>query len=298
LKRLKPFAYFEPTSLAEAVEILSQKGKEAFPLAGGTDLLPRMKRGEIQPSALVNLKRIDGLARIEEEPGKGLRVGSLTSIAAVENSSAVRSTHAVLAEAAGLLGSPAIRHLATLGGNIGRASPASDMAPTLIVLQARVSVEGPKGKREMDVEHLITGPGTTSLVPGEIITSFFLPKITPSSGAAYVRLGRREGMDCALVGVAAFLALANKDTEATKAGVVLAAVAPVPQRARKAEEVLLGGSLTEERIQEAARAAADGSLPISDMRASGSYRQEMVRVLMIRALKLALHRAQGGKIPN
>lgn len=298
MKRLRPFDYFEPTSLAEAVEILSQKGKVAYPLAGGTDLIPRMKRGEIQPSALVNLKRIDGLARIDEEPGKGLRVGALCPIAGVENASAVRSTHPVLAEAAGFLGSPAIRHLATLGGNIGRASPASDMAPTLIALQARASVEGPKGKREVEVEHLITGPGTTSLIPGEIITSFFLSKITPSSGAAYLRLGRREGMDCALVGVAAFLAFGKKDTEATQARIVLAAVAPVPQRAQKAEEILLGGSLTKERIQEAAKAAADGSLPISDMRASGSYRQEMVGVLTFRALQLALHRSQGGKIIN
>jgi carbon-monoxide dehydrogenase medium subunit len=295
LKRLKPFAYFEPTTLGEAVEILSQKGTEAYPLAGGTDLLVRMKKGEIKPSVLVNLKRIDGLARIEEEPGKGLRVGALASIAAVENSSLVGSSHPLLAEAAGLLGSPAIRNLATLGGNIGRASPAADMAPALIVLQALVSVEGRKGKRELDVEHLITGPGITSLTAGEVITSFFLPKITPSSGAAYLKLGRREGMDCALVGVAAFLSLGDKNTEATEAKIALAAVAPVPQRAKKAEEILLAGPLTEERIQEAAEAAAGGSLPISDMRASGSYRQEMVRVLTLRALRLALHRAQGGK---
>ena len=298
MKRLKPFAYFEPTTLAEALEILSQKGKEAFPLAGGTDLLVRMKKGEIQPSVLVNLKRIEGLARIEEEPGKGLRVGALASIAAVEDSSLVGSSHPVLAEAAGLLGSPSIRQLATLGGNIGRASPASDMAPALLVLQARVLVEGRKGKREVDVEHIITGPGTTSLAPGEVLTSFFLPNIPPPSGAAYLKLGRREGMDCALVGVAAFLSLGDKNTGPTEARIALAAVAPVPLRAKKAEEVLLGGPLTEERIQEAAQAAADGSLPISDMRASGSYRQEMVRVLTLRALRLALHRAQEGKVIN
>ncbi len=298
MKRLKPFAYFEPTTLAEAIEILSQRGKEAYPLGGGTDLLVRMKKGEISLSVLVNLKRIDGLARIEEEPGQGLRIGALTSISAVENSSVVGSTHPLLAEAAGLLGSPAIRHLATLGGNIGRASPASDMAPALIALQGRASVEGPKGKRELEVEHIITGPGATSLTPAEVITSFFLPKIIPPAGAAYLKLGRREGMDLALVGVAVFLSLGNKNSEAIGARIALASVAPIPLRARKAEEILLAGSLTEARMQEAAKAAADGSSPISDMRASGSYRQEMVRVLTLRALRLALHRAQGGKIKN
>ena len=151
---------------------------------------------------------------------------------------------------------------------------------------------------EVDVEHLITGPGTTRLNPGEVLTSFFLPKITPSSGTAYMKLGRREGMDCALVGVAAFLNLGDKNSGASEARIALAAVGPVPLRARKAEEVLLAGPLTEERMQEAAKAAADGSLPISDMRASGSYRQEMVRVLTLRALRLALDRAQGRKRQN
>ncbi len=255
----------------------------------------RMKRGDLAPGALVNLKRIPGLGGIEREPGGGIRVGALAVISAIEHSPLVRTSHPVLAEAAGVLGSPSIRNLGTLGGNIGRASPASDMAPSLLILRARMLVEGPQGKREVEVREFFKGPGETVLSSGELITSFLLPDMAPGSGAVYERIGRREGMDCALVGVAALVTLSGKDHGVKDAGVALAAVAPVPLRAKRAEQVLLSGSLTEERMKEAARAAAADCFPISDMRASGSYRQEMVQVLTYRALARALRLAEGGK---
>lgn len=115
MKRLKPFAYFEPETLPEASQTLVEEGNGAYLLAGGTDLLVRMKRGEIRPSSLINLKRIDGLNRIEPKGEKGLTIGALTTISALEQSSLVQSDYPALAQAAGLLGSPSIRHLATLG---------------------------------------------------------------------------------------------------------------------------------------------------------------------------------------
>jgi carbon-monoxide dehydrogenase medium subunit len=293
--RLKAFSYFEPSTLPEAIEILSGQGAEAYPLAGGTDLLVRMKRRDITPSTLVNLKRIKGLNQIERETGRGTHLGALVSISAIGDSPVIRLGHPVLTQTAGVLGSPSIRNLGTLGGNIARASPASDMAPSLMVLRARVTTEGPFGKKELDLEDLFSGPGTTTLSAGEIITSFFLPKLAPYSGVVYLKLGRREGMDCALVGVAALLTIGEKDGGAKDAKIALAAVGPVPLRAKKAEEVLLAGSLTEERIWEAASAAAEDSCPLTDMRASSSYRKEMVRVLTFRALMKALHLAQEGK---
>jgi carbon-monoxide dehydrogenase medium subunit len=292
---MKPFRYFEPRTVAEALEILAREGDGAYPLAGGTDLLVRMKRGDLAPGGLVNLKRIAGLAGIEARAGGGIRIGALASIAAVEHSPLVSAGHRVLAEAAGVLGSPSIRNLGTLGGNIGRASPASDMAPSLMVLGARLLAEGPRGRREIGIGDFFKGPGATVLDPGELITSFILPGQTAGSGAAYERIGRREGMDCALVGVAVFMTLSEKDRGVKDVKVALAAVAPVPLRSGKAEEVLLSGSLTGERIGEAARAAADDCFPISDLRASGSYRQEMVRVLTSRALAKALRAAEGGR---
>ena len=126
MKRLKPFEYREPNTLGEAIEILIGEGPRALPLAGGTDLLVRMKQGVVAPSLLVNLKRIAGLDRIERSAAGGMTIGPLTPIAAVERSESLRQSYPVLIQAAGLLGSPSIRRLATLGGNVGRASPAAE----------------------------------------------------------------------------------------------------------------------------------------------------------------------------
>jgi len=296
MKPLKPFDYFEPETLFEASRIRSEKGEGAYFLAGGTDLLVRMKRGEVRPSTLINLKRIRGLNGIDRNPENALSIGALTSISALAQSSLIQSESPVLAQAAGLLGSPSIRTLATLGGNIGRASPASDMAPSLMVLTARVWVEGPGGKRELPLEAIIAGPGKTTLMPGEVITSFWIPKVPLCSGATYLKLGRREGMDLALVGVAVFLKLDEKG-EATEARIALASVAPIPIRARNAEEELLSGPLTKERIGKAALAAVSDSSPLSDVRASAAYRKEMIRVLTCRAVEEARNRAEGGSVP-
>jgi carbon-monoxide dehydrogenase medium subunit len=295
MKRLKPFAYFEPQDLPGVSNLLIEQGEGSYLLAGGTDLLVRMKRGEISPSALINLKRIQGLNGIERKPESALSIGALTPISALVQSSLIQSDFPVLAQAAGLLGSPSIRNLATLGGNIGRASPASDMAPPLMALTALVSVEGPRGKKELPLESIFAGPGKTALKPGEVMTSFRVPKMPSSSAAAYLKLGRREGMDLALVGVAVFLKL-DEEGDTTEARIALASVAPIPIRARKAEEELLSGPLTEDRVRKAALAAASGSCPISDMRGSASYRREMIEVFTRRAIKEALQKATGGTV--
>jgi CO/xanthine dehydrogenase FAD-binding subunit len=295
LKRLKPFSYFEPATVREAAELLAQPKGGLIPLAGGTDLFVRMKRGEIRPSGLVNLKRIPGLNKIEGGARKGLKIGALATIGALENSPLIRASHPVLAEAAGVLGSPSVRNLGTLGGNIGRASPASDMSPSLIVLKARVSLKSAKGTREVPLEDFFKGPGSTAMKKGELITSIQVPPMSPGSGAAYLKIGRRAGVDLALVGVAGLLVLSGKGRDVKEAGLAIASCAPVPKRVKKAEEVLLSGSLTEARLKEAARVAAEGVSPIDDIRASAWYRKDLVEVLAYRALQKALQLAEGGK---
>jgi carbon-monoxide dehydrogenase medium subunit len=291
MKRLKPFEYREPNTLEEAMTILAGEGPRAFALAGGTDLLVRMKQGVLAPSLLVNLKRIAGLDRIERSAGGGMAIGALAPIAAVERSGAVRQSYPVLLQAAGLLGSPSIRSLATLGGNVGRASPAADMVPALIALKARVVAEGPAGKKEVPIDAFFKGPGATVLEPAEIITVIFLPDPAPASGAAYLKLGRREGMDCALVGVAAALSLAGND-RVVEARLAIASCGPVPLRAESAEAILLAGPLDVGRLREAARTTAENSCPITDMRACSDYRKEMVEVLAFRALRDAWQTAR------
>jgi carbon-monoxide dehydrogenase medium subunit len=274
MKRLKPFEYREPNTLGEAIEILV-----------------RMKQGVVAPSLLVNLKRIAGLDHIERSAAGGITIGALTTIAAVERSEPLRQSHPVLIQAAGLLGSPSIRRLATLGGNVGRASPAADMVPALIALKARIFAEGPAGKKEIPIDAFFKGPGSTVLAPAEIITAIVLPDPAPATGAAYLKLGRREGMDCALVGVAAALSLGG-DGRVVEARLAIASCGPVPLRAASAEVILLAGPLDESRLREAARATAGNSCPISDMRACSDYRKEMVEVLAYRALCAAWQTAR------
>ena len=294
MNRLKPFAYFEPTTLPEAIEILAAQEDGAFLFAGGTDLLVRMKRGVIKPSAIVNLKRIEGLDQIKKEPGRGVRIGALATFSAIENSHLLRLSHPVIAQAVSVLACPSIRNLATMGGNIGRASPASDAAPFLMILSAIVSLKGPQGERELGMGEIFSGPGTTALRPAEAITSLFLPDMATHSGAAYLKIGRREGMDCALAGVAASVTLSGAKIEAKDTKIALSAVAPVPMRAKKAEEAILSERLTEKCIREAAKLASEEISPVSDMRASASYRREVVRVLTYRALMIALQQAREG----
>lgn len=258
-------------------------------------MLVRMKRGDVSPSAIVNLKRIEALKEIRSNAGNSVHIGALVSISDIENSPEVQSSHPILTQAAGVLGAQSIRNLATIGGNIGRVSPASDVAPSLMVLKARVGIEGPEGRRELEIGDVFVGPGATSLSDGEIITSFILPESAPNTGAAYLKLGRRGGGgDCALVGVAVLLTTGLEKAEIKDAGIAMSSVGPNPLRAKKAEEVIMSGNLDEKRMREAARAAAAETSPITDMRCSASYRKEMVQVLTFRALQEAMQKAEGG----
>jgi carbon-monoxide dehydrogenase medium subunit len=290
VRKLMPFDCRYPETLNEAVGMLVKENTRAMLLAGGTDVLVRMKRGDIAPSLLINLKRIGGLDRIEKSK-EGILLGALATIGDIECSPFIRQSHLVLARSAAVLGSPQIRNLATVGGNVGRASPAADTVPALIVRKARVRMEGPSGRREIDIEDFFRGPNQTCLSPGEIIASIFLPDAPPATGAVYLKLGRREGMDCAVAGAAAALTVAG--AKAIEARIALASVAPVPLRARKAETVLLSGILGEERFREAARAASQECSPISDLRAGADYRRRMVEVMTYRALHSAWREARG-----
>lgn len=287
MKRLRTFAYFEPASVAEAAETLAAHGGAARPLAGGTDLVVDMKLGRDRPGAVVNLKRIAGLDHIAPQDG-GLRIGALCRIRDIERSGAVARRHRALSMAARVLGPPGVRALATIGGNIGRASPASDMAPPLIVHGATITIEGSGGRRCTEAADLCRGPGVTSLAGDEIITSVYLPAPPVRSGTAHLKIGKRGGgTDIAIVGVAAGLVLDEEGTIA-EARIVLASVGATPIRAAQAEEMLRSARPTGEAFAAAGAAAAAGTNPIDDVRASAAYRRAVTRVLVARALHDAL----------
>jgi carbon-monoxide dehydrogenase medium subunit len=283
VKRLRPFELALPASVDEAVALLAAAEGGARPLAGGTDLLVDMKLGRMRPRVLVDLKRIPGLDGIERVEG-GLRIGALALVASLAASAVVEAGWRALWQAAGVLGSPPIRHLATVGGNLGRGSPASDLTPPLLVHDARIVVAGPAGEREVAMEDLHTGPGATCLAPGEIVTFVMLPDAVGPSGSAHLKLGKRGGgWDLAVAGVSASLTLGGNGV-VTAARIALASVGPTVLRARHAEERLCGLKADEAGLEAAAEAAAAEARPISDVRATADYRRRLTRVLALRAL--------------
>jgi carbon-monoxide dehydrogenase medium subunit len=284
---MKPFDYFAPQTLGEACEILAAHNGDARAVAGGTDLLLKMKAGKLSPKAVVNIKRLPELRGISNLQSFGfaqdrtlVSIGALTTLEELRRSPLIRARYPALADAAATMASVQIRNLATVGGNLCNAAPSADLAPILIALNAAARIVGPEGERRVPLEAFFTGPGTTVLAPGELLMALEAP---PSNGPAlYLKHAPRECMDIAVVGVG--LALQLNDDRYASARVALGAVAPVPMRARRAEAELLDGPLTPERIDRAAKVAAEACRPIDDVRGSAWYRRRMVEVLTRRGL--------------
>lgn len=282
--RLKPFDFFNPVSLQEALQLLNRYGEEARPIAGGTDLIVQMKQRLILSKRLVNLLNLSGLKEIKRD-GDCLRIGALVSHVDIERSPLVRDGWTLLAQACHKIGSPQIRHLGTLGGNLCNASPSADTASALLVLGAEVCLAGPKGERRVSLESFFKGPGQTVLQVGEVLTEVVIPKPPANSLFVYLKLGRRKSMDLALVSAAVLLTVDPKRERFEQVGIALGSVAPTPIRAQKAEKRLEGRFIEDEAILEAAVLASGECRPITDIRASAEYRREMVKVLVERAIK-------------
>jgi carbon-monoxide dehydrogenase medium subunit len=266
-------------------------GKNALMMAGGTDLLIRLRDGEIRPDCIIDLKGVSGLTYIEYDDNKGLRIGALSSIADVAKSPKLLSEYAALAEAAASIGSIQIRNKGTIGGNLCNASPSADMAPPLIVMGAKVRIVGKGGERVSNLEDFFLGPGRSVLRNGEILTEIKVPKPPPLSGAAYLKLGRRGGMDLAIAGVACLLVMDSK-SRCQRARIAMGAVAPTPLRAKEAEVLMTGEKIGGELVAEVAKKAAEEAKPISDVRATANYRREVIEVLVKRAIRESMSRIE------
>lgn len=284
------FDYFQPRDLSEAVSFLAGQRGQASPLAGGTDLIPRIKDRLESPRYVVNIKGLAELQGIGPDKG-GWRLGALTTIRALETSPALRQQYPLLAQAAAVLGSVQVRNIATVGGNLCHAVPSADMAPPLLALKAQATITGPQGTRSLPLEDFFLGPRRTVLQPGELLAELLLPPLPERWGGVYLKLEQRRAMDLALVGVAALIAL-DSAGRCQDCRIALGAVAPTPVRAKRAEEVLKGQKITQAALSQAAEIGMGECQPIDDMRASRSYRCEMVKVLIRRALIQALDMAQ------
>lgn len=281
---LKPFELFHPASLPEVLDLLGRYEEGVKLIAGGTDLLVQMKQGLIRPARLINLLPLNDLKGIGTTE-RGLRIGALSRHADLERSTLLRGGWILLARACHKVGSPQIRHLGTLGGNLCNASPSADTAPGLLVLEAEVYLASLRGERRVSLETFFKGPGQTVLQEGELLKEVIIPPPPHQSRVSYLKLGRRKSMDLALVSVAVLLTLGPGGKTFGQVRIGLGSVAPTPIRAREAEKRLVGEPVVEEAIQEAAEVASRECIPITDLRASAEYRREMVKVLVKRAIK-------------
>jgi CO/xanthine dehydrogenase FAD-binding subunit len=281
--RLRPsFAYHRPATLEEACRLLAAEPRAAI-LAGGTDLMVHLRQAQRgkRPPAVISVKRIPGLDRIEVE-ASAIRLGALTTLTALIEHPTIAAEYPVLPFTARYMGSPAIRHVATVGGNLCNASPAADLSPVLLALDAEVVIVGPGGTRRLPLDRFFRGPGQTALAPDELLACVEFPRKHAGWSVRYERLDVRRAMDIALVGVA--LALRRDGARVTDARLALGAVAPTPFRVPDAEAALVAGGLAPAAVERAAELAMAASRPIGDVRATAEYRREMVGALVRRAL--------------
>jgi len=283
--------YEAPTTVDRAVSLLAAEKGLTFILAGGTDLLVRMKSGQIEPDLVVDVKRIEPLRRITAEGG-GYRIGAAVPSAELGEHEGLRRLWPGVVEAANLIGSTQIQGRATMTGNLCNASPAADSVPALVAAGATVTIAGPRGRRELPVEDVATAPGKTALAKGEIVESIFLPARPPRSSDAYLRFIPRTEMDIAVVGAGVSLTLDDKGI-CKAARVSLGAVAPRVLLVKEAADALIGTSIDEAALDNLAAAASAACRPIDDKRGTREFRIQVAGVLARRAAAIALRRAKG-----
>lgn len=278
--------------MKEATSLLAKEKGAAYVLAGGTDLLVRLRTGFIEPDLVVDIKKISATRAITTAGG-GFKIGAAVSGAEMGEHAKLKKAWPGVVEAANLIGSKQVQGRCTVVGNLCNASPAADSVPALVAAGAKANIVGPKGKRTIPVEQVPVSPGRTSLKKGEIIESIVLPKRPPKSGDAYLRFIPRTEMDIAVVGVGVSLTLDAKGV-VKDARVSLGAVAPTVLLVPAAAKAIIGTKLDKAALDNLAAACSAACKPIDDKRGTREYRIKVAGVLARRAAQIARKRA-GGK---
>jgi carbon-monoxide dehydrogenase medium subunit len=283
---MKPpvFDYHAPSTVEEAIALLTRYGGEAKLLAGGQSLMPLLNFRLSRPAAIVDLNTIPSLGYIRDEDGV-IRFGAMTRQRTIEFSDAVRRRVPLLTEATALVGHLPIRTRGTIGGSLAHADPSAEYPAVLTALDGTVVVRGPRGERTLRPAELFQSYLTTSLGPDEVLVEVRVPAMAASAGFAFEEFSRRHG-DFAIVGVAAMLV--GDGERCQTARLATAGAGPVPVRLRSAEEILERDGLSEAALDAAARRAAELVDPDSDIHASAAYRRNLTRVLTGRALRRAM----------
>jgi len=277
----------QPTSLDEALSLLSAPSDDTRIISGGTALVIMLRNRLIAPAALVSLGRLSELRSIRHEPGVGLRIGALATIREAETCPIVREKQPMLAQTFGKVGNVRIRHAATVGGNLSEADYASDPPCVLVALRARVKARSAKGEREIPLTDFFKGFYETALAPDEILTEIIVPDPAPGTRMAYLKYVSRSSEDRPCAGMA--LVLENQaDGSCKNLRLVAGAVAETPQEIASAEALASGKPLSDAVIADIAEAYSAAIEPLSDLRGSAWYRKQIIRVMARRAMQQLL----------
>lgn len=264
----------------EACDLLAQYGSRARLLAGGTDLMVAINQREFSPEVLIYIGT-SGLDYIKAE-GDNLVIGAGTAFAEIIHSELVKDKAPLLAEAASHIGSVAIQNVGTIGGNLANASPAADSATALLALRASLKLVSKDGERTVAVDEFFTGPGETLLATGELIEEIIVPEQAAGAGWGYQKIGKRKAQSLSVVSVAIYCPLVNGECRGAR--IALGAVAPTPMLASEASTLLEGKTLNQDLIDASAKAAADATNPVDDVRGSAWYRRRATEALVRRLL--------------
>jgi len=284
----KSFDYYAPASLDEAMRLLGEH-EEAKVLAGGQSLLPMMKLRLAAPTALVDITKLPGLSYVRDEGGH-LAIGALITHDAVEHDRTIKERFTAIHDAVVRIGDQQVRNVGTIGGSACHADPAADLPTALLVLDAQFVIRGREGPRVVPARDFFVDVFATAVGHDEILTEIRLAYPPPRSASAYVKHSLREA-DFAIAMVGAAVTVGDGDV-CIDARIGLGSAGPTPLRATSAEQYLGGKVLDDETIEKAAEMAVEGADPPSDVHGSREYRQEMIKTLTRRSLKLALSRVK------
>jgi carbon-monoxide dehydrogenase medium subunit len=283
--------YEAPTTTQDAVTLLAKTRGNAYVLAGGSDLLVRLKGGFIEPDLIVDIKRIAAMQGIKQTRS-GFRIGAAVPCAAMGENAALTKAWPGVVEAANLIGSDQIQSRCTVAGNLCNASPAADSVPALVAAGAKAVIVGRKGRRTIPVENVPGGPGRTTLAKGEVVEAITLPLPKPRTGDAYLRFIPRTEMDIAVCSAGVCLTLGRGGVVA-EARVALGAVGPTVLLVPEAAEAIIGTRLEDSALAALAKACEAACSPIDDKRGTVEFRTEVSGVLARRAAGIAYKRAGG-----
>jgi carbon-monoxide dehydrogenase medium subunit len=286
-RRIPALEYHRPKELPAALTLLGELGDRGRLIAGGTDMIPAIRKGIISPSFghMVDLSSIRELDYIRKETDE-IRIGAITRLSALEESAMIKRYVPLLADAVGHMGSMQIRNQGTVGGNLANASPAADTAPPLLALGARLLLKSAKEQRVIPLDRFFLGPGKTILAPGEILAEIQIPIPEHKGSVCFFKLGRRNAFTLSIISVAAWVKVEKETFQGIR--IALGAVASTPIRGLKTEEYLSGQRVSEKAIDSGAKLISDEVQPISDVRASADYRRDLSYILTRRAIRFCL----------